>query len=134
MTRRTVLPLLAAATTLGALAACDGLFERERAVLLPVQTLAAPATFTPGEAFTVTATVVSGGCRSFERLDGARAGDRLTLLARGREVSGPGVVCPADIRYEPRTFTVQPPFGDSIVVTAAQPADLAPVTRVVRAR
>ena len=133
MRRRTVLPLVAA-VTLGALAACDGLFERERDVLLPVQSIAAPATFTPGEAFTVTATVVSGGCRSFERLDGAREGDRITLLARGREVSGPGVACPADIRYEPRTFTVRPPFGDSIVVTAAQPAGIAPVSQVVRAR
>ena len=133
MTWRSLARLLAPAVPC-LLAACDGIFTRERAILLPVQSIEVPATFTPGSPFTVTLTVVAGGCRSFERLDGERAGDRLVIRARGHEVTGPDVACPADIRYEPRAFTVQPPFGDSIVVVASQPGQLQPLERVVRPR
>ena len=117
---------------LATLAACDGLFERERAVQLGVESLVAPATFAPDAPFDVTLTVVTGGCRWFERIAAERSGDRVVLQARGRETTGPDVACPANIEYEPHVHTVRPPFGDSVVVVVQQPGALADIRWVVR--
>jgi hypothetical protein len=132
MRRLTLLPL-AGAVLLAAGAACRAVLEPGSRVALGVTDIQAPATFEAGRPFTVTLTVVTGGCRSFVRFDASRTPDRLTLRAVGRDRSGPGVECPTDVRYEPRDYTAQPPFADSVVVVAEQP-ELILLSRVVRKR
>ena len=98
-----------------------------------VTSIDAPATYARGQAFDVTLTVTTGGCLRFTGFDAARGPDRLTLTAVGRDGSGPGVACPADIRAEPHTYRVPAPPGDSLVVDVSQPRDVY-LGRVVRRR
>ena len=125
-------PACLALASLVALAACDGFLERERSLQLGVQSLVAPATFAPDAPFDVTLTVVTGGCRWFERIAAERSGDQIVLQARGRETTGPDVVCPANIEYEPHAYTVRPPFGDSVAIVVQQPGALEDIRWVVR--
>jgi hypothetical protein len=62
-----------------------------------------------------------------------RGADRLLLTAVGRDASGPDVVCTADVRSERRSYRVDAPAGDSLVVAVAQPRDVY-LGRVVRRR
>lgn len=133
MIRRPPLVPLAAAVVLAVGAACGSVSDPGPRVVLGVTDIRAPATFEAGRPFTVTLTVVTGGCRAFERFDAVRAPDRITLTAVGRDRSGPGIGCPDYIRYEPRDYTAQPPFADSVVVAAEQ-SELILVSRVVRRR
>jgi hypothetical protein len=118
---------------LGALAGCRNPFASDRVVTLPAADVAVPAELAPGSELVVTVTVVTGGCKRFERFVAGRAADRLTLTARGRDGAGAGVSCPDDIRYEPRPYRAAPPFVDPFTVAVRQP-DGTELARVVRIR
>ena len=127
-------PGAAAIVAVGALAAgCStgGVFERAREVVLPISALEAPATVAPDAAIVGTVTVVSGGCRSFDRVDLQRSGSEVVVVARGRDVGGPGVACTADVRMEPRPFRVDPPHtGGSVRITALEAQGNVPAVTV----
>lgn len=124
---------VAAALLATAAAGCRDPLGADRAVTLPVRDLSTPAELATGAELIVTVTVVTGGCRRFERLVAERATGRLTLVAHGRDSSGPDVACPADIREEPHTYRAAPPDRDPYTVAARQP-DGSELTRVVRVR
>lgn len=104
-----------------ALAACWNPFSSDRAVTLPVQDVAMPQELARDAELTVTLNVVTGGCRYFERIDARRSAESLTLVARGRDASGPGVMCTTDIRYEEQVYRAGPVSGDSLTVVVRQP-------------
>lgn len=124
---------LASAACLIATAGCRNPFASDRVVTLPVSDVAAPAELAPGADLVVTLTVVTGGCRSFERLVAERSASRLALVARGRDSSAPGRACPSDVRYEARAYRAAPPFVDPFTVAVRQP-DGTELTRAVRVR
>lgn len=102
-------------------------------VTLPITNVDAPAEIAPGEVLIVSVTVQSGGCRRFESLIVTHASDRVTITARGRDNSGPGIDCPADIRHNIVDVRVDPPLDDPFTVVARQPNGPA-TTVVVRVR
>ena len=114
-------------------AGCSNPFEADHVVTLAVSDVEAPAQLAPGSELVVTLTVVTGGCRAFERLDAERSASRITLVARGRDSSGPGRTCPTDIRYETRAYRAPPPFVDPLTIVVRQP-DGTELTHEVRVR
>ncbi len=112
-------------------AACTNPLSSHRSVTLPITDLVVPESASASVPFTVRLTVVSGGCKRFERLVATRRPGELSLEARGRDSSGPNVLCTADIRKDPQTYEVTPPFSNPFTVSAVQP-DGSSVTRTVR--
>jgi len=96
---------------------------------LRVEELVVPEAPSRDAAFAVTLTVVTGGCRSFDRIDGKRSTGRLVLTAIGRDNGGQ--LCPADVRFEKWSYTVAPPFDAQFAVVARQP-DATEIVREIR--
>ena len=116
-----------------AAAGCNLPFSPGRAVTLPISRIQAPVEVPTGVPFTVIFVVQTGGCRSFTRLATARTANTVTAVAHGRDSSGPKVSCPNDIREEPQSYTVQPPFSGPFMIVAKQPTG-AETTVEVRVR
>lgn len=116
-----------------ALGACRSPFGAERAILLPVRDLVVPEHVAANAELEVTLTVVTGGCRSFDRIEANRSADRLTLIPWGRDASGPGVMCTGDIRYEEKTYRTGPVSSDPFTVVVRQPGGTE-LVRQVRVR
>ena len=110
---------------------CESVLGPGRTIVLPITVLETPAAIAPGETLVVRATVQSGGCLRFLRLEAVRAAGRVTLTALGLDNSSPETLCPADIRTEVHEHRVEPPLGDPFTVAARQP-DGTETTRVVR--
>ena len=115
------------------LGGCRDPVGTSRAVVLGISELDVPVEAPPGTAVLVKATVVTGGCLSFTKLEATRTAGRVTLIARGRDASGPNVSCPADIRYTVHEYRAEPPLLDPFAVVAKQP-DGTTTTKVVRIR
>ena len=103
----------------------------DRAVLLPISEIDAPASILEGETLVVRLTVVFGGCRSFERLETTCAAARVTFKARGLDSSGPDISCTADVRTQVVESRIEPPLTDPVTLVAVQP-DESEITRTVR--
>ena len=101
--------------------ACSALGEPRRSIVLGVHDVVAPAEVAVGSELVATITVVTGGCKSFDRFVTARAANRLTVEARGWDAAGAGRSCPADIRYEAREYRATLPAGDPVVLAVRQP-------------
>lgn len=112
-------------------AACTNPFSSARDVTLPITDFVVPESASPGAPFTVRLTVMSGGCRRFERLVATRRPGELSFEARGRDSSGPNGLCTDDIRKDPQTYEATPPFSNPFTVRAMQP-DGSSVSRTVR--
>jgi hypothetical protein len=129
-------PRLAAILAIGltcALAACGDPLGTSRDVILGISELEVPAEAPANTAVVVRATVVTGGCLTFTKLEATRITGRVTLVARGRDASGPNVACPADIRYTVHEYRAEPPLSDPFTVVAKQP-DGTETAKVVRIR
>lgn len=89
-----------------ALTACGSLAQpRVTEYDLEVRSVEIPAG-TPAEApLDVVVEVVVGGCNRFQRFVAQRSATQLSLRAIGTTLSGPGVVCAADLGWEKRTYT-----------------------------
>lgn len=114
------------------LLSCQNPFELRRPIRLEVSEVAAPESAPSQGNFTITLTVVTGGCKRFEEIRSDRTSRTLTLEARGTD-AGPGTACPADIRFEPHPFLAEGPFTDPFTIVVEQPNG-APTTRTVRIR
>ncbi|HYU51506.1 MAG TPA: hypothetical protein VEK37_01120 [Gemmatimonadaceae bacterium] len=108
-------------------------FAPNQSVILPVTKVEAPATAGTGSAFSVTLTVQTGGCTRFDRIDVQKvaAGARMIPWGTNASIGHKNVSCPDDIRYEPHTVQLDPPFADPFTITVEQ-GDSAPITTVVR--
>ena len=116
-----------------ALVACQNPFASDRAIDLSVSDVVVPEELAPGADLVVTLTVVTGGCRSFDRIDGSRVADRLTLIARGRDGTRMGGACPTDIRFEEHTYRAGPVSADPFTVVVRQPRE-SDLVRQIRVR
>ena len=98
-------------------------FAPDQTVMLDVSNLAVPSTISGGSALTVTLTVVTGGCTSFTRIVAERSGSAASLTALGRNSAKgrPDIACPADIRFEPHSYELDPPAQGAFRVEARRP-------------
>ena len=123
---------LTAAAGVVLLAGCWDLFGLSPEVKLPISDLVVPETVSPAGPANVTVTVVTGGCRVFDRIVASRTASVVILTAWGEDGSGRGqMACPTDIRYEPKQYSIPGPFTDPLVISAAQP-DGTSITRSVK--
>jgi hypothetical protein len=124
--------ILGASLLLGA-GACS-LMEPNDNVVLAVTNLAAPTTASPNTPFTVTLTLVTGGCTTFNRIDVQRfaGGVRLIPLGTNASIRHNDVSCPADIREEPHDVQLDPPFANPFQVYVEQGLAGDPVTATVQ--
>jgi hypothetical protein len=131
---RRVLLGCGAVTTLSlAIGACWNPFA-DQSVILSVSELNAPATVTPGARFSVVLTVQTGGCLSFDRIvETFRDASGATLTAWGTDGSKgrKNVACPADVRYEPHSYELSPPFSNPFKVTVGR-GRVSPLQAVVQ--
>lgn len=111
---------------------CD-LFGPDQSVILPVTKLDAPATASAGSPFTVTLTVRTGGCTSFDRIDVQKmpGGARVVPWGHNLALGEKGISCPADVRENPHTVQMDPPFSNPFYVNVEQ-GRMPPVTAVVQ--
>ncbi len=125
-------PILALALALIAGSGCWNPFasDRER-ITLAVSEIDAPAEIGATARLAITLTVVTGGCKRFDRIQADRSANRLTLTVRGWDT--PDANCTADIRFEPRPYEAVPPFADPFTIAVRQP-DGSELTREVRVR
>ena len=99
--------------------ACDDAAGPRQAVLLRVQDVVAPSELAPGAPLVATITVITGGCKAFDRFVTSRSGDRLTVVARGTDA--PTLNCPDDLRYEPKEYRATMPSANPVVLAVRQP-------------
>jgi hypothetical protein len=121
---------LSAAFMLVFATACVNPFELGTDVQLPISELDVPASVPAGGRLTVTLTVVTGGCRDFDRFRSSRQANVLLIEAWGTDTGG-AQSCTADIKFEEHDFSADGPFSDPLVVSAVQP-DGTSITKSVR--
>lgn len=132
-------PTLSGARTVVALATTLALYFRctvgtglDSGCVLAITKVDAPAQIGPGDAFYVTVIVEYGGWCSYESVVVTRTTGSVTIDARGRDDSGPGVRR-SDIRQQSVDVRLDPPFQDPFSIIANQPTG-PPTTRLVRVR
>ena len=108
---------------------CINVFDLESEVQLPIAELIVPESVTAQGPLNVSLTVVTGGCREFDRIESRRTGGAFILEAWGTD-SG-GEACTDDIRYEPHQYSINGPFSNPLIVSAVQP-DGSSFTKTVR--
>jgi hypothetical protein len=113
--------------------ACDNPFAPEQLVRLNVTELDAPAAISAGSSLTVTLTVQTGGCLSFDHFEVERGASFATVTVWGEDAAKgkPGMACTADVRFEPHSYTFDPPFQSPFTVQVGR-GRLSPLTAVVQ--
>jgi hypothetical protein len=111
--------------------ACRDPFGLGTTVKLPIAELTVPATVSPQGPLNFSVSVVTGGCREFDRITTRRAASVLIVEAWGTDSSGGARACTDDIRYEPHTSSANGPFTDPLVVGAIEP-DGTSITKSVK--
>ena len=110
--------------------ACVDPFGLSPDVKLPISELIVPGTTSPQGPLSVTVTVVTGGCREFERIVSKRKASVIIVEAWGTDGSR-AAACPDDIKYEPQPYNIAGPFTDPLVISAVQPDGTA-ITKSVK--
>lgn len=120
------------ASGLVALAGCN-IFDPDQSVILPVTTLDAPATVAATEPITVQLTLQTGGCISFDRIDVQKMNDGARIVPWGTDPrkGNKNILCLADVKYEPHTVQVSPPFVNPYHIVVEQ-GSRAPLTATVQ--
>lgn len=117
--------------SIAGLGACNP-FAPDQSVVLDVESLDAPATIATGASLTVVLTVTTGGCIVFDHITALRGTSGAQLVAIGRNTAKgrPNVSCPTDIRTDPHSYTLNPPFDSPFTVTVDR-GGLSPLTATV---
>jgi hypothetical protein len=113
--------------------ACDNPFDNDQSVRLGVSELDAPAAISAGSSLTVTLTVQTGGCLSFDHFEIERQASFATVTVWGEDAAKgrSGIACTDDIRFEPHSYTFDPPFQSPFTVQVDR-GRLSPLTAVVQ--
>ena len=116
----------------GTLGGCNP-FAPNQSVVLDVTKLDAPPTIASGDALTVTLTVTVGGCKSFDHIAVSRDLSGASFTAWGRDAAKgrTDIMCPQDIRYEPHSYMLLPPYRNPFTLQV-QRGRLAPLTTTVQ--
>jgi hypothetical protein len=117
---------------LAGLAACNP-FAPDQSVVLQVENLDAPATIAPGAQLTVVLTVTTGGCTIFDHIAVLRgpSGAQLAAIGLNTAKGKTNYSCPADIRSDPHSYTLDPPFQSPFTVQVNRPTSPPLVATVV---
>jgi len=99
------------------LTACNP-FAPDQSVFLEVERLDAPATIAPGAQLTVVLTVTTGGCTVFDHIAVLRgtSGAQLAAIGLNTAKGKTNYSCPANIRSDPHSYTLDPPFQSPFTV------------------
>lgn len=118
---RTALSGVVVCCLLAGFGACNPLDLNDN-VLLAVTKLEAPAAASPTAPFTVTLTLVTGGCTSFNRIDVQHfeQGVRLIPLGTNSSIRHKDVVCLDVLKEEPHDVQLEPPFTNPYTVFVEQ--------------
>lgn len=97
-------------------------FDLNDNVLLAVTKLDVPAAAASSAPFTVTLTLVTGGCTSFNRIDVQHFdnGVRLIPLGTNASIRNKDVTCPDIIKEEPHDVQLDPPFTNPYTIYVEQ--------------
>jgi len=108
-------------------------FDLNDNVLLALTKLDAPATASSTAPFTVTLTLVTGGCTSFNRIDVQHFDDGVRLIPLGTNASirNKDITCPDILKEEPHDVELEPPFTNPYTVFVEQ-GDQPDVTATVQ--
>jgi hypothetical protein len=123
--------MLGLVVLVGSVSGCSSVFGSDKAVVLAVTEIEAPASIPAGTALSAIVTVESGGCRRFERLETNRTGSGATIVAWGRDAGGKNRACTTDIRYDHVPASFDPPFTSTFTLSANR-AGTTPVVVTVR--
>ena len=98
-------------------------FAPDQSVVLEVERLDAPATISPGAQITVVLTVTTGGCTVFDHIAVLRgpSGAQLAAIGLNTAKGKTNYSCPADIRSDPHSYTLEPPFQSPFTVQVNRP-------------
>ena len=120
--------LAIAASTL----ACN-LVDPDQSTILPVTKLDAPATVSATAPFSVTLTIRTGGCTSFDRIDVQRMDRGVRIVPWGSDatIGHKNVSCPTYIVENPHTVQLDPPFPNPFYISVEQ-GRMPPVTATVQ--
>lgn len=97
-------------------------FDLNDNVLLGVTKLDVPATATSTTPFTVTLTVIIGGCTTFNRIDVQhfQNGVRLIPLGTNSSIRNKDIVCLDVLKEEPHDVQLEPPFTNPYTIYVEQ--------------
>jgi hypothetical protein len=114
--------------------ACDNPFDNDQLVRLHVSQLDAPAAIAAGNPLSVTLTVQTGGCLSFDHFEVERNASVGTLTVWGRDAAKgrKDIACTDDIRMETHSYTFDPPFQSPSFTVRADSGSLMPIFAVVQ--
>ena len=106
------------AISLVGLMACNP-FGPDQSVMLEVDGLNVPSSIGPGSSLTVGMSVQTGGCTIFDHIAVLRRESSAHFVALGRNTAKgrPNVTCPAFVRSDVHTYTLDPPFESPFTVT-----------------
>ncbi len=110
--------------------ACWDPFGLAPDVKLPISELTVAETTSPQGPLSATVTVVTGGCREFDRITSTRKAAVVIVEAWGKDDSGK-LACTDDIKYEPHQHSIAGPFTDPLIISAVQPDGTA-ITKTVK--
>jgi hypothetical protein len=99
---------------------CRNPFASDKSLILGVESIEAPATIAPNATLTVVFKVVTGGCKSFSRLQVVRNATGASVTAWGKDGGGKKVACPQMVIIEPHAYSFAPPFSGSFVIAVQQ--------------
>jgi len=105
--------------------ACSDPESPRRNIMLGVEDVVAPTELASNAELVATITVITGGCKRFDRFTTSRSEGRLTVEARGSDAAL-GQVCTRDLRFEPHEYRATLPAGNPVVLAVRRPngADL----------
>jgi hypothetical protein len=121
-----------AVVTVGTMGACSAVAP-DQSVVLIVTKLEAPATIAAGSPLTVVLTVITGGCKTFDRIDVEREAYAVALTPWGTDAAAgnKNISCPADIVETPHSIRLDPPFQSPFMVFVPR-VDMDPLTATVQ--
>jgi hypothetical protein len=110
------------------LVACNPL-DPNQSILLDVSNAAAPATIPPNTQLTITLTILTSGCRSFDRIVVQRLTTGVILAAFGQSIKGGN--CGTGFQNELHSVTLDPPFSNPFTIQV-DGGSLPPITTTVQ--
>jgi hypothetical protein len=98
-------------------------FAPDQSVVLEVESLDAPATISPGAPLTVVLSVTTGGCTVFDHIAVLRRPSEAQFAAIGLNTAKgkTNYSCPTDVRTDPHSYTLDPPFESPFKVRVNRP-------------
>ena len=102
----------------GAVVGCSNLSAPDQTVILGVSKLDAPSTVSSGQAINLVLSVELGGCLRFDRIETNRDASGANLIVWGKDISigRKGITCTSELRIEPHSVDLQPPFQNPFTV------------------